>query len=347
MQFVVVLVVLAAVAVGGYVVLKKRNAGGDQGPGAAQAQGANPNPTATAPAAGTPASVPDATAGTGQEVAPNGAAPKPDGEGAETPKPPPPPTLSLAELDRLYKAYFLDEPTKDRKQWENLRAQYSAALKAIDDPAARKPVIEKLNELNKKILFSRDFLTADAVAHKVEPGETMEKIALDSTLPRDCSGSIARINRTAPERIRVGDTLKVIKPLSMDIRVSKKHLRLTAYLNGYFFGEFPVGIGMDDATPAGEFVIKSHGKDKNPNWTKTLEDGSKRVYKFGDPENILGTRWMGLDEKEGAVGLGIHGTTKDDTVPGRKSAGCIRMHNADVELLYDFTPDGTKVTIVE
>ncbi|HOX08909.1 MAG TPA: L,D-transpeptidase, partial [Planctomycetota bacterium] len=99
------------------------------------------------------------------------------------------------------------------------------------------------------------------------------------------------------------------------------------------------------ATPAGEFVVKDGGKDKNPNWTKTLEDGSKKVYKFGDPENILGTRWMGLDEKEGAVGLGIHGTTKDETVPGRKSAGCIRMHNPDVELLYDFTPSGTKVTI--
>jgi lipoprotein-anchoring transpeptidase ErfK/SrfK len=197
------------------------------------------------------------------------------------------------------------------------------------------------------VLFSRDYQTADSVAHKVEAGETIEKIATDYNLPRDCAGSIARINKVSPLNVRVGDSLKVIRPLKMDIRVSKKHLRLTAYLNGGFFGEFPVGIGMDDATPAGEFVIKAQGKDKNPNWTKTLEDGSKRTYKFGDPENILGTRWMGLEEKEGAVGLGIHGTTKDETVPGRKSAGCIRMHNADVELLYDFTPDGTKVTIAD
>ena len=49
----------------------------------------------------------------------------------------------------------------------------------------------------------------------------------------------------------------------------------------------------------------------------------------------------------GATGLGIHGTTEDASVPGRVSAGCVRMHNSDVELLYDFTSDGTKVTIAE
>jgi lipoprotein-anchoring transpeptidase ErfK/SrfK len=108
-----------------------------------------------------------------------------------------------------------------------------------------------------------------------------------------------------------------------------------------------VGIGKDDATPAGEFVTRAGGKDKNPDWTKTLEDGRKVVYKFGDPENILGTRWIGLEGKENVVGLGLHGTTKPETVPGRVSAGCIRMHNGDVELLYDFIPDGTKVTISE
>ena len=314
-QIVVVLVVIAVVAVGAVLFFRSRKkpveAAGPAGSTATDqpAPGTNPGPKAA----------------TGQQ--PGTAA------------------ASLAEVDAQYQTYFVDEATKDRKKWEGLRAQYSEILKTLDAPEARKPVVEKLGKLNDKVLFSRDFQTADSITHKVEPQETIEKISTDYNLPRDCSGAVARINRTAPERVRVGETLKVIKPLKMDIRVSKKHLRLTAYLNGYFFGEFPVGIGMDDATPAGEFAIKAQGKDKNPNWTKTLEDGSKKTYKFGDPENILGTRWMGLEEKEGAVGLGIHGTTKDDTVPGRKSAGCIRMHNADVELLYDFTPDGTKVTI--
>ncbi|HOX08724.1 MAG TPA: hypothetical protein PK280_20180, partial [Planctomycetota bacterium] len=152
-----------------------------------------------------------------------------------------PTAAALAELDGLYNAQFLEESTKDRKQWETLRNRYSELLLKIDAPAERKPVVEKLNKLNEKVLFSRDYITADSVAHKVEAGETIEKIALDSGLPRDCSGSIIRINRTSPLTIRQGESLKVIKPLKMDLRVSKKHLRLTAYLNGYFFGEHGLG----------------------------------------------------------------------------------------------------------
>ena len=252
---------------------------------------------------------------------------------------------ALALGDALYARCFAREP-KDRTQWERTRAAYSAALAGIADAAVRKQTVARLDELN-RFLICTSMATADSVAHKVEPGETIEKIAAAYGLPKDCALSIARINRMAPERLRAGETLKVIKPLNLEVTVSKKHLRLTALLNGYFFGEFPVGIGKDDATPAGEFVTKAGGKDKNPNWTKTLEDGRKVVYKFGDPENILGTRWIGLEGKEDVVGLGLHGTTKPETVPGRVSAGCIRMHNADVELLYDFIPDGTKVIITE
>jgi len=191
-------------------------------------------------------------------------------------------------------------------------------------------------------------MTADSVMHTVVPGEAVEKIAGQYGLPKDCSASVSRVNKLKDDRISVGQQLKVIKPLKMEIFVSKKHLRLTADLNGYYFGEYPVAIGKSGSTPAGEFNLSLNSKDRNPDWTQTLPDGNKKVHKFGEPTNILGTRWMGMDDRPdvGATGLGIHGTTDPKSVPGRESAGCIRMLNENVEILYDFTPGGTKVTIV-
>lgn len=231
--------------------------------------------------------------------------------------------------------------------WERNRAAYTAALALVTEPAARRVVTDKLDALNKKLLFSA-MKTSDSVYHDVQAGEVIDRIAPQYKLPLDCSGSICRINGvTDPAKLRMGQRLKIIAPLKMELQVSKRRLRLTAFLNGGYFGEYDVGIGKEDSdTPAGEYVIREGGKQKNPNWTCTRPDGRREIIPFGDPRNILGRRWMGFADQPGSPpGLGIHGTTDDKSVPGRVSAGCVRMHNPDVELLYDFTPCGTKVTI--
>ena len=61
------------------------------------------------------------------------------------------------------------------------------------------------------------------------------------------------------------------------------------------------------------------------------------------PENILGTRWMGISEK----GYGIHGSVDPEAIGYQVTAGCVRMLNAEVEELYDIIPLGTEVTIVD
>lgn len=326
-QVVVVLAVLALVAVGGIVWFKSRRSSGTDGPPVV------PPPVVDAP--------PEPPAGPGPNPGSN------PGPGLN-PLPPAGPGGPRVDADlelgnQLYAKFFVD--SQDRTQWERIRELLGKGLNGLSDPAARAPVIEKLDALNKFLVFS-NMKTADSVAHKVEPGESFEKIAKAHGLPVDCAMSLSWLNRRMkPENLKVGDSIKVVAPLKMELRVSKKHLRMTAYLNGYFFKEFPVGIGRDDGTPAGEFTVDK--KDKDPNWTKTGADGRRVVVKFGDPENILGTRWMSLDGKSEVTGLGIHGTADDSSVPGRVSAGCIRMHNADVELLYDFTPSGSKVTIAE
>jgi lipoprotein-anchoring transpeptidase ErfK/SrfK len=63
----------------------------------------------------------------------------------------------------------------------------------------------------------------------------------------------------------------------------------------------------------------------------------------GNPQNILGSRWLGLDKE----GYGIHGTTEPQSLGKQATAGCVRMQNSEVEQLYSIVPKGTEVTIVD
>ena len=60
----------------------------------------------------------------------------------------------------------------------------------------------------------------------------------------------------------------------------------------------------------------------NPVWYSP--DG---IYPFGDPKNVLGTRWIGFEDKEGLYGYGIHGTTEPDSIGKEMSNGCILNRN--------------------
>lgn len=57
----------------------------------------------------------------------------------------------------------------------------------------------------------------------------------------------------------------------------------------------------------------------------------------------FGTRWMALNVPWGKYG--IHGTNKPSIIGQHASHGCIRMHNRDVEDLYEKVSCGTSVMI--
>ena len=90
-------------------------------------------------------------------------------------------------------------------------------------------------------------------------------------------------------------------------------------------------------TPIGLYTIVTKFKDP--------EYSSKRIPSK-NPENPLGTRWMGFDARKtnGRV-YGIHGTNKEDTIGKHISHGCIRMKNKEAERLFTRVPFGTKVYI--
>jgi lipoprotein-anchoring transpeptidase ErfK/SrfK len=54
---------------------------------------------------------------------------------------------------------------------------------------------------------------------------------------------------------------------------------------------------------------------------------------------------MGFIRDGKDTSLGIHGTNAPETIGTSSSAGCIRMHNADVEELFILARQGTEVEI--
>jgi lipoprotein-anchoring transpeptidase ErfK/SrfK len=93
-------------------------------------------------------------------------------------------------------------------------------------------------------------------------------------------------------------------------------------------------------TPSGLFHIVDMQRD--PWWYPPDSDwarGEKPVPP--GPGNPLGTRWMGID----SPGVGMHGTPDDSSIGYSASHGCVRMHIADAEWLFEHVDVGTPVLI--
>jgi L,D-transpeptidase catalytic domain len=97
-------------------------------------------------------------------------------------------------------------------------------------------------------------------------------------------------------------------------------------------------------TPAGVWSL--YQKAENPTWHNPALDSwgaDLPAVVPGGPGNPMGTRALYIT----APGLiRIHGTTSPDSIGRYASHGCIRMHNEQVEELYDLVPVGTKVIIM-
>ncbi|SFL35769.1 L,D-transpeptidase [Pelosinus propionicus] len=125
---------------------------------------------------------------------------------------------------------------------------------------------------------------------------------------------------------------------SPEIRINIPELVLRVYDNGKLVKEYPVALGTSyEKTPVGNYKISS--KEQNPTWIPGSGFSDKTPVSPG-PDNPLGSRWM-----EFSPGYGIHGTNKDWDIQYPVSGGCIRMHNTDVEELYELVGVGAPVTI--
>ena len=119
------------------------------------------------------------------------------------------------------------------------------------------------------------------------------------------------------------------------IIVNTKKNTLNYYVNYTLVKKFRCATGKA-STPTPQRKTTIVNKIKNRPFYKTGIPG-------GDPRNPLGKRWMGLNI-EGST-YGIHGNNNEKSIGKNVSHGCIRMHNSEVEWLFDQVPLGTVVLI--
>jgi len=202
-------------------------------------------------------------------------------------------------------------------------------------PSLREETIQLLGETNIRRLNSPLPMEGKEY-YVIQPGDSLDKISrkFKTTIPL-----LKKMNGLTSNTIRVNERLLVFNGV-FSIVIHKSTNELDLLLNGKLFKRYRVGTGKYNKTPEAEFKIVD--KIKNPAWWK---DG--RVIDFGDPENILGTRWMKIESADHPEikGYGIHGTTDPDSIGKQSSAGCIRMLNNDVEELFDIVPRNTVVMI--
>jgi L,D-transpeptidase ErfK/SrfK len=123
--------------------------------------------------------------------------------------------------------------------------------------------------------------------------------------------------------------------VSPSIVLNLPNRTLEFFAGGTLVKTYPVAIGKPSTpSPLGSFSIFE--KEVDPWW---FPPRTGEVVPSG-PHNPLGYRWMGF-----APMYGIHGTNAPWAIGLAVSNGCIRMHEADVEELYEVVPYGTPVRV--
>ena len=240
-------------------------------------------------------------------------------------------TSSQASLQEILQQAY--ECLQKDKKYE-ARNLYSQALFMETSEERRQMIRKHLEELNNALVFSST-PSPDFIVYKIQPGDNLTRIAKQYNTTAEL---LMRLNRKSSTLLRVGEPLKILRGKT-SLLVDKSDFTLTLLLDGYYLKQYPIGTGKNDKTPEGKFIIDK--KIKEPTWYPP--DG--KVYPYGTPQNILGTRWMGFQDQPGLTGYGIHGTTEPESIGTESSNGCIRMYNQDVEELYDYITPGTEVII--
>ncbi|MCD6288380.1 MAG: L,D-transpeptidase family protein [Candidatus Hydrogenedentes bacterium] len=217
------------------------------------------------------------------------------------------------------------------------RDAVKASVAGTDD---YKEAVELLGNINVRLLFSKA-KTPESILYRVKPGDSISSIGSKFSVTK---ASILRANGLQPDTpLRVNWSLK-ITPFEYKVVIDMSDFRMQVFANDQLFKEYDVGLGRPDSpTTPGKYVIGN--KIVNPTWYSP----KGKVYPPGDPENELGTRWMGLQPLEPNLptDLGIHSTIHPNTVGWASSSGCPRMRPADAEELFDILPLRTPVLIKE
>jgi hypothetical protein len=202
-------------------------------------------------------------------------------------------------------------------------------------------VRQELTRVNQRLVFSPEIAPGDPFAshYSIEAGDSLARLPRKLGLKVDWR-FLQRINNiSAPQRIQVGQRIKVVKGPFHAI-VHKAEYRMDLFMGDgperVYVRSFRVGLGEHGATPEGVYIVKPTSKLINPAWTNPR---TGEFFAADDPLNPLGEYWIGLigisDNIRGLETYGIHGTIEPDSIGQSRSMGCVRMLHDDVALTYE------------
>jgi len=213
---------------------------------------------------------------------------------------------------------------------------------------------QMMSEINHTIVFSSKKFADDKFGgtYSVKPGQRLSTIAAEHDITWEF---LARLNGISdPAKMKAGANLKIINGPFHAV-VDKSDYTMDLYLGGtpgdtsaMYVTTFRVGLGSDDSTPTGIWMVEPQKKLKNPTYYSPRGEG---VIAGDDPKNPLGEFWIGLTGIDGhAVGkasYGIHGTIEPESIGKMESLGCIRMLNEDIARVYEMLVEGKSTVVVK
>jgi LysM repeat protein len=209
-----------------------------------------------------------------------------------------------------------------------------------------------LNTINATVVFSTRRFADDEYGgtYTVQSGDRLSKIAAEHDVTWELLGRLNGLSD--PKKLRAGQTIKVVKGPFHAV-VLKKAFTLELYLGSpgergsIYVSSFPDGLGRDDSTPEGVWMVDPHAKIRHPTYYSPRGEG---IIQADDPANPLGGYWIGLAGIDGhAVGktsYGIHGTIHPESIGRQESMGCIRMRNEDVAQVFEMLVEGKSTVTV-
>jgi len=241
--------------------------------------------------------------------------------------------ISVYKNDHIVVEAFVDLAEVYQSTGQMLKAKdiYQKVISEYPDSQQAAIIQEKLWNLNIDILFS-GLIADNNQIYEVQPKDTLNSIAKKFLTTVDL---LQKSNNLDDAFIRPGDRLKVVNA-EFGIIIDKSQNTLILKEADNVIRIYNVSTGKNNCTPVGEFTIDN--KLKNPVHYKKGE-----IVPAESPDNVLGSRWMGLSIPT----YGIHGTIDEATLGQQITEGCVRMRNNEVEELYIIVPVGTKVTIVD
>ena len=248
---------------------------------------------------------------------------------------------------RIQQAVAMTDSDPVRARAELTRLLDSNALSA----AERTQAYAGINKLAEKLFFSPKIVAGDTVSQSyvVKKGDSLAKISSREKLGTDWR-FVQRINGMASEKALRPDMRLKLAHGPFDAEVVKADFRINIYAgtgsDRVMVASFPCGTGTNDSTPVGTFKVRSGSKLIDPQWTNP-RTGEK--FAANDPKNPIGERWIGLQgttpDTAKFTGYGIHGTTEPQSIGQQMSMGCVRLGDAEVEVVYELIGEQSTIVI--